>query len=580
MKLKSFNYLYCLLIIFLYFSPLKSEEKIDIWSNKEKKELSTNNTQTEKDVSQKLNLESIKTIELNQKIKVEDGSINENFNPIKVFGVYDPAENDFNLNMWSSTKGEDIKASLKRIEKIKLSKTANQILERILLSFSYAPKGMSEDEFANLKINWLIKNRRSDLIESFLKQNDEFKGKSKAVQYLVDENISKAKLSEGCDKIKFIDAKIRDAYLEKFKIYCLVFNNKKSEAQLLLDLLREQKQSDNFYDDKINFLLGVTNKTTDKISEKNLLNFYLSSITTKEFNFTPNKNTKKEIWRYLNASNLIKLEDASDKERLKELEVAANQEQIDKDTIFKMYQQVTFNLNELINAKNVYQTMSVSDARPLIYQKYLLSEDSESKIEYLFLLEELFKKDNLLNIYSKFLSDKIEEIGIDNISERYQEVAQSRIIDDNEFILGKVRYNDKVLHQSKIIKYYIEEENKKKVQKDIDKIFKKISKNRKYFYSAKDLALADSLITDGFSLPSNFDYKELSKKYDIPDNLLQLIDNNQNAFLALKIVEIIGEDEVHQLDPETIYFITNLLNRMNLKQIRNIVFNSALPLRI
>ena len=111
------------------------------------------------------------------------------------------------------------------------------------------------------------------------------------------------------------------------------------------------------------------------------------------------------------------------------------------------------------------------------------------------------------------------------------------------------------------------------------KIFKKISKNRKYFYSAKYLALADSLLNDGFILPSNFDYKELSKKFDIPNNLLQLIDNNQNAFLALKIVEIIGEDEPHQLDPETIYFITNLLNKMNLKKIRNMVFNSALPLR-
>ena len=61
---------------------------------------------------------------------------------------------------------------------------------------------------------------------------------------------------------------------------------------------------------------------------------------------------------------------------------------------------------------------------------------------------------------------------------------------------------------------------------------------------------------------------------------MQLIDNNEKAFLALKIVEIIGEDEAHQLDPETIYFITNLLNKMNLKKIRNIVFNSALPLRI
>ena len=93
------------------------------------------------------------------------------------------------------------------------------------------------------------------------------------------------------------------------------------------------------------------------------------------------------------------------------------------------------------------------------------------------------------------------------------------------------------------------------------------------------MALADSLIVDGFILPSNFDYKELTKKYDIPKNLLQLIDNNQNAFLALKIVEIIGEDEPYQLDPETIYFITSLLNKMNLKTIRNIVFNSALPLR-
>ena len=208
-----------------------------------------------------------------------------------------------------------------------------------------------------------------------------------------------------------------------------------------------------------------------------------------------------------------------------------------------------------------------------------MSEDNDTKVEYLFLLEELFKKENLLNIYSKFLSDKIKEIGINNISKRYQEVAQNRIINDDEFKFGKVRYNDKILHQSKIIKYYIEEENKKKTQKDIDKIFKKISKNKKYFYSAKDLALADSLIKDGFNLPANFNYKELSKKYDIPKNLLDLINNNQNAFLALKIVEIIGEDEVNQLDPETIYFITNLLNKMNLKQIRNIVFNSALPLR-
>ena len=580
MKLKSFN-LYCLLIIFLFSTPLKSEDEIDIWkkNNTEEKESTQINKKINKEETQKLNFDSIKTIELNQKIEITDGSLKENSQEAKVFGIYDPADNDFDLNMWSSTKAEDIKSSLKRLEKIKLSKTADEILERILMSFAYSPKGMKEDEFTDLKINWLIKNQRTDLIENFVKQNKEFKSKSRAVQYLVDEKIAQADINEGCEKIKFIDKEIKDAYLEKFKIYCLVFNNKKSEAQLLLDLLREQNQSDKFYDDKINFLLGVSNKTLKKINENNLLNFYLSSITNKDFNFKPNKNTKKEIWQYLNASNLIKVEDISDKERLKELELAANKGQINKDIIFKIYQQVPYNLSELINAKNKYQNLQGIEARSLIYQKYLLSEDNESKIEYLFLLEELFKKENLQNIYSKFLSDKIQEIGIENISERYQEIAQSRIIRDDEFALGKVKYNDKILHQSKILKYYFENENEKKVQKDIDKIFKKISKNRKYFYSAKDLALIDSLINDGFSLPSNFDYKNLAEKFDIPKNLLKLIENNQNAFLALKIVEIIGEDEPNELDPETIYFITNLLNKMNLKQIRNLVFESALPLR-
>ena len=580
MKLKSFN-LYCLLIIFLFSTPLKSEDEIDIWkkNNTEEKESTQINKKINKEETQKLNFDSIKTIELNQKIEITDGSLKENSQEAKVFGIYDPADNDFDLNMWSSTKAEDIKSSLKRLEKIKLSKTADEILERILMSFAYSPKGMKEDEFTDLKINWLIKNQRTDLIENFVKQNKEFKSKSRAVQYLVDEKIAQADINEGCEKIKFIDKEIKDAYLEKFKIYCLVFNNKKSEAQLLLDLLREQNQSDKFYDDKINFLLGVSNKTLKKINENNLLNFYLSSITNKDFNFKPNKNTKKEIWQYLNASNLIKVEDISDKERLKELELAANKGQINKDIIFKIYQQVPYNLSELINAKNKYQNLQGIEARSLIYQKYLLSEDNESKIEYLFLLEELFKKENLQNIYSKFLSDKIQEIGIENISERYQEIAQSRIIRDDEFVLGKVKYNDKILHQSKILKYYFENENEKKVQKDIDKIFKKISKNRKYFYSAKDLALIDSLINDGFSLPSNFDYKNLAEKFDIPKNLLKLIENNQNAFLALKIVEIIGEDEPNELDPETIYFITNLLNKMNLKQIRNLVFESALPLR-
>ena len=577
MRLKSFNYLISLLIFFLSSSILWSEDKIDIWKKNKNNNTEASNSTT-KEIQENVKTKASNTIQSSEKIEIQEG------NEIKsdeknVFGIFQPADYDFNLNMWSNTKAEDLRSSLKRLNKINLSKSSQEILEIVLFSFSYPPRGMTEEEFVNLKIDWLIKNDRIELIESFLNQNQEFASKDKVVQFLVDKNIASANIKEGCDKIQFIDAKIKDPYLEKFKIYCLVFNKKNSEAQLLLDLLREQNLSSKFYDDKINFLLGITEKTDNKISEKNLLNFYLSSITNLNFKYEPTNKTKPEIWKYLNSANLIKLEDATNKEKIKELEIAANNNKLDKKTIFEFYKQVPFNLNSLVNAKNNYQTFDASDARALIYQKYLLSESNENKIEYLFLLEDLFKKSDLNNIYPKFLSDRIEEIGVENLPEKYQEIAQSRVLSETNFLQGKIKYNDKILHQSRILKYFVEGEDKKKVQKDIDKIFKKVSKNKKYFISAKDLALADTLVNDGFSLPDSFKYDELSKKFEVPENLLKLIDNKQKAFLSLKIVEIIGEDEIYQLDPETIYFVTNLLNKMSLVAIRNKVIISAFPER-
>ena len=577
MKLKSLNKYISFLTFFFLVLPLYAEEEIDIW-NKEKKQKSEI-IEIEKDNSNvTLNSETIKASQINNDIQIEN-EILDNSKDINLFGIYDPADNDFDLNMWSQTKAEDVRLSIKRINKIKLSNSSKNLLESIFFSFAYPPQDMDDKEFIDLKINWMINNKSSDLIEKFLKQNKTFHNKKRVIQYLVDENISKANIKEGCEKIDFIDKNLNDSYLEKFKIYCLIFNNKKNEAQLLFDILKEQNQSDKFFDDKINFLLGITNKTTNKIRENNLLNFYLSSITIENFKFEPNKNTKKEIWEYLNAANLIQLEDIANKEKLKNLEKAANDNQFEKQKIFDIYKKIPFNLNSLMNADNTYQTLDPSDSRALIYQKFLLSDNNENKVQLLFLLEELFKKDNLSNIYVKFFSDRLKEINLEDIPESYQEIVQKKITTDEEFKLGKIKYDDKILHRSRLIKHFAEEINQKKTQKDFNKIYKKIKKNKKYFFSAKDLAFIEAFAQDGFAIPKELNYQEMSKKYIIPPGLLKLVENNEPAFLTLKIVEIIGEDEAYNLDPETIYFISHLLNQMNLKKLRNKVLISALPLR-
>ena len=577
MKLISLNKNISLLILLILFKPLYAEEEIDIW-NKEIKEKSEIIIPEHNPSNNTINSEIFKKSQTNENIKIEN-EILENSQDPKIFGIYDPAENNFNLNMWTQTEAEDVRSSFNRINKIQLSNTATKLFENTILSFAFPPKSMEEKEFVNLKINWMIENKRVDLIEKFLKQNNTFPNKKKLIQYLVDSNIAKANIKEGCNKIDFLDKNIKDSYLDKFKIYCLVFNKKQNEAQLQFDILREENKSDNFFDDKISFLLGITSKTTKKIKDDNLLNFYLSSVTIKNFTYEPTKKTQKIIWEYLNAANLIKLEDDRDKEKLKSLEIAANQNQFDKQKIFDIYSNISFDLNSLIKAEDIYLTFDNIDARALIYQKYLLSDNEENKIKLLFLLKDLFQKDKLSNIFVEFLSDRLKEINLDNVSESYKEVVQKNIITKEELRLGKIKYDDKILHRSRLLRYFNNEIDQKKAQKDFIKIYKKIKKNRKYFFSAKDLALVESLARDGFEIPKELDYREISKKYSIPSNLLELGKSKQSAFLTLKLVEIIGEDEAYNLDPETIYFITHLLNQNNLKKIRNEILISALPQR-
>ena len=160
MKLKSFNFLLGLLII-LFSLPVKGEDKIDIWKNKKKEENTNISAPIQQKEENQIEINQSKKSNSNEKILIED-DLNKTEKEIKIFGIYDPAEFNFDLNMWSSTEADEVRASIKRLKKINLSKTSNQILENILLSFSYPPKGMSDKEFVKLKINWLVDNDRQD----------------------------------------------------------------------------------------------------------------------------------------------------------------------------------------------------------------------------------------------------------------------------------------------------------------------------------------------------------------------------------------------------------------------------------
>ena len=81
-------------------------------------------------------------------------------------------------------------------------------------------------------------------------------------------------------------------------------------------------------------------------------------------------------------------------------------------------------------------------------------------------------------------------------------------------------------------------------------------------------------------LPEDLNYSSLSSDLTIPKNLQDLANQNQLGLVMLKIVEIIGEDNISDLDPETVYFLNRILNELNLKKIRNNILSEALPIKI
>ena len=577
LKLNSINSL-LFYLIFLFFSSALSNEPVDIWkkkNNQTKQNLQSDTNNSEKNSSinyqKKNNLEEIKITDSN----VEDETVD-------LIGLYDPEENDLKLTMWSNTDGIIIKNTFKRIEKIKLSNFSEKIFVDTIFTYSYDPKSnLSQEDFLKLKINWLVKNNKIKLIEQFLNVNPEFSGKSKLIKYLVDHYIESGNISTSCENSEHINKEIKDNYLDKFRIYCLILNKKKEQAQLNFDLLREEGRSDKFFDGKILFLLGINETPDNKISEKNLLYFYLSSVTVENFKYQPNQKTKKNIWKYLTASNLISIDKIEDPKIINNYEIAAQNDTFEKNKIFEIYLSIPFSISQLINAETAYMSLNGYESRALIYQKILLSDNVENKLELLFLLQNLFNKDNLGNIYKDYLSNSLKELNTNEIPDNFKKIVEKNIILEKEKELGKIKYDDKILHRSKVIKLFTEENpDTEKIEKDFKNIAKKISRNKKYFFSIKDTIVLETLRSEGFEMPKEFNNSSIATNLTVPPNLNALIEKNEIGMLMLKLTEIIGSDDIESLDPETLYFIVNLLNKAKIKKVRNKILNLTLPLRV
>ena len=571
-----------LLLTIVFSIQLIAAESIDIWKgSSEIKIESAESNQINPDDEKKSLFEERQIVKTN--IFQEN---NEDLDFNKVYGLFDPEENNLSLEIWIESDGKILLEQLKRIETINLSKDSEELLIKILFTNSYLPvKNINSSDFLDYKLEWLIKKDKVDIIEEFLSKNPDIENNTNLLKYLIDKDLSEADINKACEKIKFFNKGTNDDYLQKFKIYCLINGNNLAEAQLQYDLLNEKGSIDNFYNKKINYLLGYTEETDGEVSDKNLLNFYLSHIANSDFQYDPSMKTSKYIWKYLSSSNLLadpNSIDLEDETKFNLYEWAAANNSYNKKELFNIYGKFLFSFDQFLNAEEIYETLPPYKARALIYQTASLSDNLEKKLNLLVLLNDLFKKDDIENAFSEELSSILLSIEEEDVPSKYLGFYQIKInLPTEEEDFGKIRFDNKILHKSKLLKYFIEDNyTVEKLENDLISIYKKIKKDKKYYFSAKDVILLDSLKADGIKLPKKLEKKYSSNKLTIPQGLIDLSDQGQIGLVLLKIIEIIGEDQLEDLDPETLYFITSTLNKLDLKKIRNNIIIKTLPYRV
>ena len=572
-----------IILIFLIFNfSASSEEPVDIWSLDSKNNIEENvvvENSDEKAIS-KNKIYEMQSKKKKQIYIEEDQTLISK--EIEIVGLYDPAENGLDINMWINSEGKKILSLSKAINKMSLSSDASEILDILLLTNSYYPKkNISRDQFLKIKSDWLIKNSNFKLIEEYLINNQIINESPQLMKYLVDEYLSRSEIKKACEIFSKIKISIKDEYLSKFNIYCLINNNKFEEAQLLFDLKKELGFNDKFYEQKINYLLGFEKKINTDISERTILDFHLSHRTNVNFNFQPTELTSKKIWKYLATSNLLdNIQDIklSNLDKISTIEKATHNGNYTEKELYDLYKRFQFNINQLLNIKESSKLLTTIESRALIYQGILITNEPKKKLQLMSALKKSFINEGTDNAFVKQLSIFLKEIDVEDVPSNYT-TFYNKYNNIKKITLTNIKINNKILHQSKLLNYFEKSSEIKNINKELNDLLKKIKRDKKYFFSMKDVILVEALKSDGIKVSEK--YKGLYNVNDseMPSDIQTYIDNDEIGLAMLRIVQVIGQDELKNIDPETMYFIINTLNQLNIDPIRNQMILKVLPLK-
>ena len=194
-------------------------------------------------------------------------------------------------------------------------------------------------------------------------------------------------------------------------------------------------------------------------------------------------------------------------------------------------------------------------------------------------LKDVFNKDEIGNAFDEELKRLLNQISEDDVPSNYttfyNSYSKTEQVSDK-----KIKFNNKVLHQSKLLNYFNGDYSKTKIEEDLNKFLKKIKKDKKYFLSKKDIIFIEALKSDGINISKKYDGLYEINESEMPADIQSMIDNKEIGAALLRVIEVIGPEKIEEIDDDTVYFIINALNQLNVDLIRNKLLLKVLPLKV
>ncbi len=197
-------------------------------------------------------------------------------------GVETKLNKVMDLNIWSGMSASNIVKHFNYIPDVVSSKNLQSTLLDLYLTTSNPPSGSSDEiiKFLETRLVKIKTSGESEKLYQLVKQLPEGKRWSVWKKWLVEYELITRQDKKACKKIFKKSKNNSNHFWQSARIFCLAINNKLSQAQFIIDLLKTRDFSDPIFENLFQVMTGDKDAFQIENNQKKILPIHLIMMDT------------------------------------------------------------------------------------------------------------------------------------------------------------------------------------------------------------------------------------------------------------------------------------------------------------